>query len=88
MKYTCFTRYGSDAGKLAENGLYAIGNTAMTAYNADNLGVKAIAKRAAKDTGKALLLDSRETRTVTYKSGGGATVTESKQIVKTQGKLS
>ena len=32
----------------------------MTAYNVDNLGVKAIAKRAAKDTGKAVLKDMAE----------------------------
>ena len=32
----------------------------MTAYNADNLGIKAIAKRAAKDTGKAVLQDVQE----------------------------
>jgi hypothetical protein len=42
---------------LAENGLYAIGNTVLAANNVDNLGIKAIAKRAAKDTGKALVTD-------------------------------
>ena len=52
-----FYRYGSEAAKLSENALYAVGNVAMTAYNVDNLGVKAIAKRAAKDTGKELIKD-------------------------------
>ena len=34
----------------------------MTAYNANHLGVKAIAKRAAKDTGKAVFEDFAEKR--------------------------
>lgn len=50
-------RYGDQAGLLTENMLYAGGNIALTAHNANNLGVKAIAKRAAKDTGKAVLTD-------------------------------
>ena len=50
-------RYGKNAGELTEHTLYSAGNIAMTAYNANHLGVKAIAKRAAKDTGKAVLED-------------------------------
>ncbi|XP_062598431.1 spartin-like isoform X1 [Saccostrea cucullata] len=50
-------KYGSEAAKLSENALYTVGNVAMTAYNVDNLGVKAIAKRAAKETGKELVKD-------------------------------
>lgn len=53
-------KYGPEAGQLAEHGLYSAGNIAMTAYNANHLGVKAIAKRAAKDTGKAVLMDVAE----------------------------
>ena len=34
----------------------------MTAYNANHLGVKAIAKKAAKDTGKAVLEDIADKR--------------------------
>ena len=58
--FSDFNRYGEHAGKLAENTVFAAGNIAMTAYNADSLGVKAIAKRAAKDTGKAVLQDLNE----------------------------
>ena len=58
----CFQRYGKDAGELTEHTLYSAGNIAMTAYNANHLGVKAIAKRAAKDTGKAVLQDFAEKR--------------------------
>ncbi|XP_052251062.1 spartin-like [Dreissena polymorpha] len=50
-------KYGNDAGEFTENTLYSVGNIAMTAHNANNLGVKAIAKRAAKDAGKAVLSD-------------------------------
>lgn len=55
-------KYGKDAGQLTEHTLYSAGNIAMTAYNANHLGVKAIAKRAAKDTGKAVLHDFAEQR--------------------------
>ncbi len=52
-----YYRYGNDAGNLTENALYATGGIAMTAYNASNIGVKAMAKRAAKDTGRAVVED-------------------------------
>ena len=52
-----FYRYGTDAGKLTHNALYATGNVALTTNNVRNLGVKAIAKRVAKDTGKAVVED-------------------------------
>ena len=44
----------------------------MTAYNANHLGVKAIAKRAAKDTGKAVLQDFAEKRKGDSSSSQGA----------------
>ncbi|XP_052794944.1 spartin-like [Mya arenaria] len=50
-------KYGPEAGHLTENTLYSAGNLALTAHNANNFGVKAVAKRAAKDTGKAILMD-------------------------------
>lgn len=58
----CRFRYGYEASQATENALYATGNIAMTAYNAEHLGVKAVAKRAAKDTGKAVLQDMSEQR--------------------------
>ena len=51
-------RYGDDAGMLTENTLYAAGNLGVTIYNTNHLGVKAIAKRAAKDTGYAVIEDA------------------------------
>ena len=55
--HLCYFRYGQEAGKLTENTMYSAGNVAMTAYSASNLGVKAIVKKAAKDTGRAVLED-------------------------------
>ncbi|XP_067663056.1 spartin-like [Haliotis asinina] len=55
-------KYGDEASKFTENTLYSVGNVAMTAYNADNLGIKAITKRAAKDAGKAVLHDLQDER--------------------------
>ncbi|KAL8609177.1 hypothetical protein ACOMHN_062418 [Nucella lapillus] len=48
-------KYGEEAGKLAENTVYAAGNVAMTAYTAESLAVKAIVKRTARDTGSAMV---------------------------------
>ncbi|CAC5381555.1 SPG20 [Mytilus coruscus] len=55
-------KYGSQAGLLAEHGMYAVGNTVLTVNNVDNLGIKAVAKRTAKETGKALIMDINEER--------------------------
>lgn len=75
-------KYGSHAGQLAENGLYAIGNTVLTVNNVDNLGIKAVAKRAAKDTGKALVTDinlSRNDKSTVNYNGQSVEVTQSKK---------
>ena len=53
-------RYGKEVGTATENALYATGNLGLTVNNARNLGVKAIAKRAAKDTGKAVVEDYKK----------------------------
>lgn len=50
-------KYGEEAGQLTENTMYTAGHVAVAAYNVDNLGIKAIAKRTAKETGKAVLQD-------------------------------
>ena len=52
-------RYGEHAGKLAEDTVYTAGNIAMTAYQAEGLAVKAVAKRAARDAGSAVIDDIR-----------------------------
>lgn len=48
-------RYGENAGEVVGNALYSVGNLALTANNVANLGVRGIAKRTAKETGKAVL---------------------------------
>lgn len=44
---------------LTENTLYTAGNVVATGYNINHLGVKAIAKQAAKNTSKALICGSQ-----------------------------
>ncbi|XP_042859722.1 spartin-like isoform X2 [Penaeus japonicus] len=48
-------KYGEEAGSLTDNTLCAVGQTALVGHNIASLGVKGIAKRTAKDTGKALI---------------------------------
>jgi len=48
-------RYGKPSGELTGNCLYAVGGAAMAGYNLSAIGVKAIAKRTAKDMGKATI---------------------------------
>lgn len=55
-----FGRYGEDVGSLTDNTLYAVGQTAWAGHNIASLGVKGVAKRVAKDTGKALVLQHEE----------------------------
>ena len=40
---------------MTDNTLYAVGQTAMVGHNISALGVKGLAKRTAKDAGKALV---------------------------------
>jgi len=48
-------KYGQDASVLTENAAYAVGNTALTAYNVSNLGPKGIATKVVKQTAKETL---------------------------------
>nr|XP_027221066.1 spartin-like [Penaeus vannamei] len=62
-------KYGEEAGSLTDNTLYAVGQTALVGHNIASLGVKGIAKRTAKDTGKALVHQHEERKQ--SKVGGG-----------------
>lgn len=55
--YIYFSRYGNEVGEVVGNAVFSIGNLALTTHNVQSLGVKAIAKKTAKDTGKAVLKD-------------------------------
>lgn len=48
-------KYGADAASTTEDGLHTAGNVAYTAYNVNHMGIKAIAKKTATDTGIALV---------------------------------
>ncbi|XP_076312298.1 spartin [Tachypleus tridentatus] len=50
-------RYGKEASEVASDAVQSVGNLAYATYNFNSLGIKAIAKRTAKDTGKAILKD-------------------------------
>lgn len=56
-KYFLFCRYGNEVGEVVGNAVFSIGNLALTTHNVQSLGVKAVAKRTAKDAGKAVLKD-------------------------------
>lgn len=47
----CKFRYGNEAAKVTENGLYSVGNAATTIYNFKNMKiVRTVAKETAKET--------------------------------------
>ncbi|XP_015921418.1 spartin isoform X2 [Parasteatoda tepidariorum] len=53
-------KYGGEAGEVVGDAVSSIGNLALTTHNVQSLGVKSIAKKTAKDTGKAILKDYSE----------------------------
>lgn len=50
-------RYGSEAGQATDHAVNSAINVGLTAFNIDNLGIKAVAKRTGKQTAQALLED-------------------------------
>ncbi|CAL1539356.1 unnamed protein product [Lymnaea stagnalis] len=48
-------KFGEQAAGVTENTLYAAGNVAMATHYINTLGVKALAKSAARETGKAMI---------------------------------
>ncbi|KAM9846882.1 spartin a isoform 2-T2 [Aulostomus maculatus] len=53
-------KYGDDAGQATDTGLQSVINVGVTAFNIDNLGIKAILKSAGKKTAKAMLKSSED----------------------------
>lgn len=53
-------KYGCQAAKATENTLYSVGNVAMAANNVGNFGPKAVAKKAVKETGKAMIFQHEQ----------------------------
>ncbi|XP_071760077.1 spartin a isoform X1 [Centroberyx gerrardi] len=50
-------KYGDEAGRATDTAVQSVINVGVTAYNIDNLGVKAILKTAGKKTAKAMVKD-------------------------------
>lgn len=48
-------KYGQDAAQVVDHAIYSVGNVALTTNSVRSLGVRGIAKRTAKETGKAIL---------------------------------
>lgn len=48
-------RYGNDAGQATDTALKSVVNVGVTAYNIDNLGIKAFLKTTSKETAKVMV---------------------------------
>ncbi|XP_019385611.1 PREDICTED: spartin isoform X2 [Crocodylus porosus] len=48
-------KYGDDAGHATDNAVNSAINVGVTAFNIDNIGIKAMVKKTAKETGHAVL---------------------------------
>lgn len=57
-------KYGEDAGEATDTALKSVVNVGVTAYNIDNLGIKAIMKTTGKEAAKAMIKskDGKETK--------------------------
>uniref|UniRef100_A0A5F8G8D6 Spartin n=2 Tax=Monodelphis domestica TaxID=13616 RepID=A0A5F8G8D6_MONDO len=53
--HTVKHKYGADAGHATDNAMNSAINVGVTAFNIDNIGIKAMVTRTAKQTGKAIL---------------------------------
>ncbi|CAN9501843.1 unnamed protein product [Ophioblennius macclurei] len=51
-------KYGDKAGEATDTALHSVANVGLTAYNIDNLGIKAFLKTAGKKTAKAMFKSS------------------------------
>lgn len=50
-------RYGAAAGQATDNAVNSAINMGITAFNVDNLGIKAVVKKTGKHTAQAILED-------------------------------
>lgn len=75
-------KYGEDAGEATDTALKSVVNVGVTAYNIDNLGIKAILKTTGKETAKAMVKSKNgkvETKTVNPQTNAEAMETEAVQ---------
>uniref|UniRef100_A0AAV2J3K3 Spartin n=1 Tax=Knipowitschia caucasica TaxID=637954 RepID=A0AAV2J3K3_KNICA len=52
-------KYGAEAGQATDHAVNSAINVGITAFNIDNLGIKAVVKKTGKETAKAILQDYR-----------------------------
>lgn len=69
-------KYGHNAGEATHNAVDSAINVGVTAYNIDNIGIKAMVKKTAKQTGHTLLEDYQIIESPQRESQGGATSIE------------
>lgn len=50
-------RYGAEAGQATDHAVHSAINMGITAFNIDNLGIKAMVKKTGKETAHAILKD-------------------------------
>lgn len=72
LPFLFFQRYGHNAGEATHNAVDSAINVGLTAYNIDNIGIKAMVKRTAKQTGHRLLEDYQIINSSQKESQGGA----------------
>ncbi|XP_021014184.1 spartin isoform X2 [Mus caroli] len=74
-------KYGHNAGEATHNAVDSAINVGVTAYNIDNIGIKAMVKKTAKQTGHTLLEDYQIVERPQRESQGGATSTEGRRDI-------
>eukprot|EP00058_Branchiostoma_floridae_P026117 XP_002611607.1 hypothetical protein BRAFLDRAFT_117149 [Branchiostoma floridae] len=55
-------KYGNQAGRVADDAVNTLGNAGLAWHYMDDIGIKAILKRTAKDAGKAAIEDMRRNK--------------------------
>ncbi|XP_052586712.1 spartin isoform X2 [Peromyscus californicus insignis] len=69
-------KYGHNAGEATHNAVDSALNVGLTAYNIDNIGIKAMVKKTAKQTGHTLLEDYQIIDSSQKEGRGGAASTD------------
>jgi len=59
-EFIWYIRYGHEAGTFCEDATSTIGNSVLTGYNVKGLAPKAVAKRVAKNAGKAVITSRKD----------------------------
>lgn len=63
-------KYGTDAAQVVDHAMYSVGNVALATNSIRSLGIRGLAKRTAKETGKSILQEYVSTIERNAKPGG------------------